>query len=59
MARIQQIKRRKAAGVVMLSTLLAGVVTTQTNQALANEDKNTKTDEVKTKDAKEKAQELE
>lgn len=59
MARIQQIKKRKAAGVVMLSTLLAGVVTTQTNQALANEDKNAKTDEVKTKDAKEKAQELE
>lgn len=59
MARIQQIKRRKAAGVVMLSTLLAGVVTTQTNQALANEDKNTKTDEVKTKDAKEKTQEFE
>lgn len=59
MARIQQIKKRKAAGVVMLSTLLAGVVTTQTNQALANEDKNAKTDGVKTKDAKEKAQEFE
>ena len=59
MARIQQIKKRKAAGVVMLSTLLAGVVTTQTNQALANEDKNAKTDEVKTKDDKEKAQEFE
>lgn len=59
MARIQQIKRRKAAGVVMLSTLLAGAVTTQTNQALANEDKNTKTDEVKTQDNKEKTQEFE
>ena len=59
MARIQQIKKRKAAGVVMLSTLLAGVVTTQTNQALANEDTNTKADEVTEQDAKEKAKELE
>ena len=43
----------------MLSTLLAGAVTSQTNQALANEDKNTKTDEVKTQDNKEKTQEFE